>query len=89
MTYAELASVPRGRIVGVLRHPQCAHYSSSPRSLWRWACFSGTIITEQVFTYPGLGSPRRCRQVNAGDTTTVLAVSSISDRRRRRRYLHR
>jgi peptide/nickel transport system permease protein len=39
--------------------------------------FSGTVITEQVFTYPGLGS-LLVRAVNGGDTATVLAVSSIS-----------
>ena len=39
--------------------------------------FSGTVITEQVFTYPGLGS-LLVRAVNGGDTGVVLAISCIS-----------
>ena len=39
--------------------------------------FSGTVITEQVFTYPGLGT-LLVDAVNAGDYSLVLAVSSVS-----------
>jgi peptide/nickel transport system permease protein len=39
--------------------------------------FSGTIITEQVFGYPGLGS-LLVRAVNGGDSTLVLAISCIA-----------
>ena len=39
--------------------------------------FSGTIITEQVFAYPGLGT-LLIRAVNGGDSTVVLAVSSVA-----------
>jgi peptide/nickel transport system permease protein len=39
--------------------------------------FSGTIITEQVFTYPGLGV-LLIDAVNAGDYGLVLATTSIS-----------
>ena len=77
VTYAELASVPRGRIVGsyVIRNALIPQLTALSMALG--GIFSGTIITEQVFTYPGLGS-LLVQAVNAGDTTTVLAVSSIS-----------
>ena len=39
--------------------------------------FSGTVITEQVFSYPGLGS-LLVRAVNGGDSTLVLAISCIA-----------
>jgi peptide/nickel transport system permease protein len=39
--------------------------------------FSGTVITEQVFSYPGLGS-LLIRAVNSGDSSVVLAISCIS-----------
>ena len=39
--------------------------------------FSGTIITEQVYNYPGLGT-LLVDAVNEGDSTTVLAVSTVS-----------
>jgi peptide/nickel transport system permease protein len=39
--------------------------------------FSGTIITEQVFNYPGMGS-LLVDAVNAGDYSTVLAVCTVS-----------
>jgi peptide/nickel transport system permease protein len=77
VTYAELASVRRGRIVGsyVIRNALVPQLTALSMALG--GIFSGTIITEQVFTYPGLGS-LLVSAVNAGDTTTVLAVSSIS-----------
>jgi peptide/nickel transport system permease protein len=39
--------------------------------------FSGTVITEAVFTYPGLGT-LLIRAVNGGDSTLVLAVSCFA-----------
>lgn len=77
VTYAELASVPPGRIVGsyVIRNALVPQLTALSMALG--GIFSGTIIVEQVFTYPGLGS-LLVSAVNAGDTTTVLAVSSIS-----------
>ena len=39
--------------------------------------FSGTVITEQVFNYPGLGS-LLIDAVNYGDYSLVLAVSTVS-----------
>lgn len=77
VTYAELAGVRRGRIVGsyVIRNALVPQLTALSMALG--GIFSGTIITEQVFTYPGLGS-LLVRAVNGGDSTTVLAVSSIA-----------
>ncbi len=77
VTYAELANVSRGRIVGsyVIRNALVPQLTALSMALG--GIFSGTIITEQVFTYPGLGS-LLVSAVNGGDTTTVLAVSSMA-----------
>jgi peptide/nickel transport system permease protein len=77
VTYAELANVPQGRIVGsyVIRNALVPQLTALSMALG--GIFSGTIIVEQVFTYPGLGS-LLVNAVNSGDTTTVLAVSSIA-----------
>ena len=77
VTYAELAGVSRGRIVGsyVIRNAAVPQLTALAMSLG--AIFSGTVITEQVFTYPGLGS-LLVRAVNNGDTGVVLAISCIS-----------
>jgi len=77
VTYAELAGVRQGRIVGsyVIRNALVPQLTSLAMSLG--GIFSGTVITEQVFTYPGLGS-LLVRAVNGGDTGVVLAISCIS-----------
>jgi peptide/nickel transport system permease protein len=77
VTYAELAGVKRSRIVRsyVIRNAMVPQLTGLALTLG--GVFSGTVITEQVFTYPGLGS-LLVRAVNGGDTATVLAVSSIS-----------
>ncbi len=77
VTYAELAGVKRGRIVSsyVIRNAMVPQLTALAMALG--GIFSGTVITEQVFTYPGLGS-LLVRAVNGGDTATVLAVSSFS-----------
>ena len=77
VTYAELAGVRRGRLVGsyVIRNALVPQLTALSMALG--GIFSGTIITEQVFAYPGLGS-LLVRAVNGGDTTLVLAVSSIA-----------
>ena len=78
VTYAELAGVERGRIVGsyVIRNAPVPQLTALAMALG--AIFSGTVITEQVFNYPGLGT-LLVDAVNAGDNTTVLAVSTVSD----------
>jgi peptide/nickel transport system permease protein len=77
VTYAELAGVREGRIVGsyVIRNALVPQLTALALTLG--GIFSGTVITEQVFTYPGLGS-LLVRAVNGGDTGVVLAVSCIS-----------
>jgi peptide/nickel transport system permease protein len=77
VTYAELAGVKQDRIVGsyVMRNALVPQLTALGMALG--GIFSGTIITEQVFTYPGLGS-LLVNAVNSGDQATVLAVSSIS-----------
>jgi peptide/nickel transport system permease protein len=77
VTYAELAGVTRGRIVSsyVIRNALVPQLTALAMALG--GIFSGTVITEQVFTYPGLGS-LLVRAVNGGDTGVVLAISCIS-----------
>lgn len=77
VTYAELAGVERNRVVGsyVIRNALVPQLTALSMALG--GIFSGTIITEQVFAYPGLGS-LLVRAVNGGDTTLVLAVSAIA-----------
>ncbi|WP_127144566.1 ABC transporter permease [Pelagibacterium montanilacus] len=77
VTYAELAGVRTERVVFfyVIRNAMVPQLTGLAMALG--GIFSGTIITEQVFAYPGLGS-LLVNAVNAGDTTLVLAVSSIA-----------
>ncbi len=77
VTYAELAGVRQSRIVGsyVIRNALVPQLTALALTLG--SVFSGTVITEQVFTYPGLGS-LLVRAVNGGDTGVVLAISCIS-----------
>lgn len=77
VTYAELAGVNQKRIVTryVMRNAFVPQLTALAMALGQ--IFSGTIITEQVFAYPGLGT-LLIRAVNGGDTTLVLAVSCIS-----------
>jgi len=77
VTYAELAGVDRSTIVGgyVMRNALVPQLTGLAMTLG--GVFSGTVITEQVFNYPGLGS-LLIDAVNAGDYSLVLAVSTIS-----------
>jgi peptide/nickel transport system permease protein len=77
VTYAELAGVRKGRIVGsyVIRNAMMPQLTGLALSLG--GIFSGTVITEQVFGYPGLGT-LLIDAVNAGDFALVLAVSTVS-----------
>lgn len=77
VTYAELAGVKRPTILFhyVIRNAVIPQLTSLAMTLG--LIFSGTIIVEQVFSYPGLGF-LLVRAVNEGDTTVVLAVSSIA-----------
>ena len=77
VTYAELGGVTSERIVFfyVVRNALLPQLTGLAMALG--GIFSGTIITEQVFGYPGLGS-LLVAAVNGGDSTLVLAVSSIA-----------
>lgn len=77
VTYAELAGVKRDTIVGgyVMRNALVPQVTALAMLLG--GVFSGTIITEQVFNYPGMGS-LLVDAVNAGDYSTVLAVCTVS-----------
>ncbi len=77
VTYAELAGVDRGTIVGgyVIRNALLPQLTALAMALG--GVFSGTIITEQVFNYPGLGS-LLIDAVGGGDYSLVLAVSTVS-----------
>jgi peptide/nickel transport system permease protein len=77
VTYAELAGVKTERVVFfyVIRNALVPQLTGLAMALG--GIFSGTIITEQVFGYPGLGT-LLVGAVNGGDTTLVLAVSSMA-----------
>jgi peptide/nickel transport system permease protein len=77
VTYAELAGVRRRRVVGsyVMRNAAIPQFTALALALG--SIFSGTVITEQVYTYPGLGT-LLVDAVNSGDSSTVLAVSTVA-----------
>jgi len=77
VVYAELAGVPSDRIVRsyVFRNALVPQLTALAMVLG--SIFSGTVITEQVFTYPGLGS-LLVKAVNGGDTAVVLGISCVS-----------
>jgi peptide/nickel transport system permease protein len=77
VTYAELAGVDKNTIVGgyVIRNALVPQLTALAMTLG--GVFSGTIITEQVFNYPGLGT-LMIDAVGGGDYSLVLAVSTVS-----------
>jgi peptide/nickel transport system permease protein len=77
VTYAEIAGVPKGRIISsyIMRNAAVPQLTALAMALG--GVFGGAIITEQVFSYPGLGS-LLIQAVNRGDFGLVLAVSSVS-----------
>ncbi len=77
VTYAELAGVDRRTVVGsyVIRNAMLPQLTALAMTLG--GVFSGTIITEEVFNYPGMGS-LLIDAVNYGDYSLVLAVATVS-----------
>ncbi len=77
VTYAELGGVERGRIVGsyVIRNAMIPQLTALAMVLG--GVFSGTVITEVVFSYPGLGT-LLLNAVAADDYTLVLGIASVS-----------
>ncbi|HKJ86029.1 MAG TPA: ABC transporter permease [Spirochaetia bacterium] len=75
--YAEVGGVNSRKIVGmyVIRNAIIPQLTALAMVLG--GIFSGTVITEQVFSYPGLGS-LLIDAVNGGDYSLVLAVTSVA-----------
>ena len=77
VVFAELAAVRRPIIIWhyIFRNALVPQLTALAMVLG--SVFSGTVITEQVFSYPGLGS-LMVSAVNGGDTGVVLAISCFS-----------
>jgi peptide/nickel transport system permease protein len=77
VTYAELGGVDSRRILAsyVMRNALVPQVTGLAMSLG--AIFTGAIITEQVFGYPGLGT-LLVSAVHAGDYSLVLGITSVS-----------
>jgi len=77
VVYAELGGVARGRILRsyVMRNALVPQVTGLAMSLG--AIFTGAIITEQAFGYPGIGS-LLVDAVHAGDYSLVLGIASVS-----------
>ena len=77
VTYAEVGGVDSRKIVGlyVIRNAIIPQLTALAMVLG--GIFSGTVITEQVFSYPGLGS-LLIDAVNGGDYSLVLAVAAVA-----------
>ena len=77
VTYAELGGVDGRRVLAsyVMRNALVPQITGLAMSLG--AIFTGAIITEQVFGYPGLGT-LLVSAVHAGDYSLVLGITSVS-----------
>ena len=77
VVYAELGGVRRSRILGsyVMRNSLIPQVTGLAMSLG--SIFTGAIITEQVFGYPGIGT-LLIASVHAGDYSMVLGIASVS-----------
>ncbi len=75
--YAELGGVDRGRILRsyVMRNALMPQITGLAMNLG--AIFSGTVITEEVYGYPGMGK-LLVDGVNSGDYSLVLGVAVMS-----------
>ncbi len=77
VTYAELGGVEPRTILAhyVMRNALVPQVTGLAMSLG--AIFTGAIITEQVFSYPGVGS-LLISAVHAGDYSLVLGITTVS-----------
>ncbi|OCJ01713.1 ABC transporter permease [Agrobacterium sp. 13-626] len=77
VTFAELGGVPKNRILRsyIARNAMVPQFTGLAMSLG--AVFNGTIITEIVFGYPGIGN-LLISAVHAGDYSLVLGLSALS-----------
>ena len=77
VTYAELGGVERRKILAgyVMRNALVPQVTGLAMSLG--GIFTGAIITEQVFGYPGVGT-LLISAVHAGDYSLVLGITTVS-----------
>jgi len=77
VAYAELGGVNRNRILAsyVMRNALVPQVTGLAMSLG--AIFTGAIITEQVFGYPGIGT-LLVSAVHVGDYSLVLGIATVS-----------
>lgn len=77
VVYAELGGVSPRRILGsyVMRNSLVPQVTGLAMSLG--AIFTGAIITEQVFGYPGIGT-LLVAAVHVGDYSLVLGITTVS-----------
>ncbi|MBY3068444.1 ABC transporter permease [Rhizobium laguerreae] len=77
VVFAELGGVPKRKILRsyVARNAMVPQFTGLAMSLG--AIFNGTVITEIVFGYPGIGN-LLIEAVHAGDYSLVLGLSALS-----------
>ena len=77
VVFAELGGVPKRRILRsyIARNAMVPQFTGLAMSLG--AIFNGTVITEIVFGYPGIGN-LLISAVHAGDYSLVLGLSALS-----------
>lgn len=77
VVFAELGGVPKGKILRsyIARNAMVPQFTGLAMSLG--AIFNGTVITEIVFGYPGIGN-LLIEAVHAGDYSLVLGLSALS-----------
>jgi peptide/nickel transport system permease protein len=77
VVFAELGGVPKRKILRsyIARNAMVPQFTGLAMSLG--AIFNGTVITEIVFGYPGIGN-LLIEAVHAGDYSLVLGLSALS-----------
>ncbi|ASR10748.1 MULTISPECIES: ABC transporter permease [Rhizobium] len=77
VVFAELGGVPKRKILRsyIARNAMVPQFTGLAMSLG--AIFNGTVITEIVFGYPGIGN-LLIQAVHAGDYSLVLGLSALS-----------
>ena len=75
--YAELAAVPKRRIVMsyIIRNTMLPHVNDLALSLG--AMFEGALITEVMFGYPGLGS-KLFTAISTADYNIIMGITLLS-----------
>ena len=75
--YAKLGGVTEDRIVGQVRHPQRHAAADHRPGPFTGQIFSGALITEIVFGYPGLGS-LLYNAIVGGDYNLIMGITIFS-----------